>query len=148
MPDIYKPGEPCFKPGVSNRLRDGSDIAIIANGEMVHIALAAAELLDARGISARVIDMHTLKPLDTNAILKAASETKAIITMEEHSIFGGLGGAVAEITAENCPVPMKIMGIPDETTVTGNSSEIFRHYGLTPEGAAEQAINLLRKVNS
>ncbi len=146
VPDIYKPGEPCFQLGISNQLRSGSDLTIIANGEMVHIALAGADLLREQGISARVIDMHTLKPLDIDAILKAAGDTKVIITMEEHSIYGGLGGAVAEVVAQHCPVAMKIMGIPDEATVTGNSAEIFKHYGLTPEGVAEQARNLLRKV--
>ena len=148
VPDIYQPGEPCFRLGVSNRLRDGTDISIIANGETVHIAIAGADLLRESGIFSRVIDMHTLKPLDTDAVLHAACETKAVMTLEEHSIYGGLGGAVAEFLAEHCPVPMKIMGIPDETTVTGSSDEIFRHYGLTPEGVAEQARKLFGKVGS
>ncbi len=146
VPDIYREGEPCFRLGVSNQLREGLDLTVIANGEMVHVALAGAELLRDCGVTVRVIDMHTLKPLDADAILKAARETKAIITIEEHSIYGGLGGAVAELLAENCPVPMKIMAIPDETTVTGNSAEIFQHYGLTPEGVVKQAVCLLGRA--
>lgn len=145
VPDIYQPGQPCFTLGKSNTLTEGSDICIIACGEMVYVALQGAELLKQQGISARVIDMHTLKPLDKQSILKAADETSAILTIEEHSIMGGLGAAVAETVVQNNPVPMTIMGIPDETTVTGNSSEIFNHYGLTADGVAEQAKLLLSR---
>ena len=93
----------------------------------------------AEGISTRVIDMHTLKPADTDAIIRAARETGRILTVEEHSMYGGLGGIVAETVAQNCPVPMRILGIPDENAVHGKPLEIFHHYKLDAEGIYETA---------
>lgn len=142
--DVYEE-EAEFTIGKSNQIVDGSDITIIGTGETVIIAKKAAKELEKDGISARVLDMHTLKPLDTEAILAAAKETGKIITIEEHYALGGLGGAVAEVLAVNTPTPMRILGIPDEQTVTGNSAEVFKHYGLTVENLCKNAKELLEK---
>ncbi|MCL1819676.1 MAG: transketolase family protein [Oscillospiraceae bacterium] len=132
-----------FEIGKAKLVKDGSDAAIIACGEMVYYAKQAAELLQKGGISARVLDMFTIKPFDTEAVIKAAQETRAIVTVEEHSVFGGLGEQVSHIVSENCPVKMKIMGFPDEEIKIGNSAELFNHYGLTPEGIAAEVKRLL-----
>ncbi len=142
--DVYEE-EVEFTIGKAIQLQDGKDLTIIACGETVIIAKKAAAELAKEGITARVLDMHTLKPLDTEAILAAASDTGHIITIEEHYAFGGLGGAVAEVLAVNNPTPMKILGIPDEQTVTGESAEVFKHYGLTVENLCTQAKDLLKK---
>jgi transketolase len=135
-----------FEVGRAITVADGSDITIIATGEPLLEAVQTAQLLAAEDISCRVISMHTLKPLDTEVILQAARETRAIITVEEHSVFGGLGSACAELLAQsNAWVPFKIIGIPDEYTVTGSQAEIFSHYGITPENLAETAKDLLGK---
>jgi transketolase len=115
---------------------------------LVRPALDAAEILAGRGISARVLDMHTLKPLDEEAIRSAAAETGLIVTAEEHSIYGGLGSAVAQVVVSSTPVPVCILGIPDENAVPGSSTEIFRHYGLDAGGiaaSAEEALAAKRK---
>jgi Transketolase, C-terminal subunit len=143
VPNVYSEHEAPFKLGVANMLMDGRDLAIIGTGEMVRIALDAGMLLKEKGIKPRVIDMHTLKPLDEAAIIKAAIDTGRIITIEEHSVHGGLGAAVAEVLVQNKPVPVKILGIPDEPTVTGTSAEVFKHYGLTAENIAQIARRML-----
>ena len=142
--DVYEK-EAEFIIGKANQIADGTDITIIGTGETVILAKKAAKELKKDGISARVLDMHTLKPLDTEAILTAAEETGKIITIEEHYALGGLGGAVAEILAVNKPTPMRILGIPDEQTVTGNSAEVFKHYGLTIKNLCKNAKELLEK---
>ncbi len=136
VPNVYTEDNVPFQLGRANLLLDGGDITIIGTGETVRIALDAGKFLQEKGIKARVVDMHTLKPLDEEAVLKAAAETGRIITIEEHNIHGGLGAAVAEVVSQNRPVPMKILGIPDEATVTGTSAEVFKHYGLTAENVA------------
>jgi transketolase len=143
VPDVYESGLP-FEIGKANVISEGNDIALIATGEMVYYALEASKELAKKGIHARVIDMHTIKPLDTVAIVKAAKETGHIVTIEEHSVYSGLGAAVAETVVQSCPVKMKILGIPDETVVTGNSKEVFCYYGLTAEGIGRAAEELLR----
>lgn len=144
MPNLHQPGTK-FAVGQAITLRPGSDLTFIAIGEPVAPAFMAAEVLQEEGISARVISMHTLKPLDEAVLLQAARETKAIITVEEHSVYGGLGSACAEVLAQSSAwVPFKIVAIPDEDTVTGSQAEIFEHYGLTPQGLAAVARNLLR----
>jgi transketolase len=143
VPDIYKDDAP-FEIGKSNVLLDGGDVTIIATGEMVYPALEAGKKLLDVGIKACVIDMHTIKPLDTDTVIRAAHETGHIITVEEHSVNGGLGAAISEIVVQNCPVKMKIMGIPDEAVVTGTSAEIFNYYGLTADGICRQAQELLK----
>ena len=142
--DVYSECSGSFVYGKANVLKDGDDITIIAAGETVSKAVDAAELLKAEGVSARVLDMATIKPIDREAILKAAKETKGIVTVEEHSIYGGLGSAVAEIVIQENPVPMRIMGIPDEITVEGDSAEIFDYYHINPEGIKSQALGILK----
>ncbi|MFW6149680.1 MAG: transketolase family protein [Atribacterota bacterium] len=141
--DVYKKDHIPFKIGIANKLLEGTDLTIIGTGETVSIALEAGLLLKDKGISARVIDMHTLKPLDNKVIIEAAKETGNIITIEEHSIFGGLGGAVSEQVSQYYPVPIKIIGIPDEPAITGNSSEVFEYYGLTVKNILDIAIKMV-----
>ncbi len=141
VPDIYGP-DVKFEVGKANWLREGKDAAIIACGEMVYHANEAAKLLEAAGISVSVVDMHTIKPLDEEAVLKAA-KTGAVVTVEEHIIRGGLGGAVAEVICQNNPVKMKILGLPDETVYSGTSAEVFEHYRLNAEGIADAVRGLL-----
>jgi transketolase len=141
VPDVYGKDAP-FEIGKANELRTGNDIALIACGEMVHYALRAAELLEKNCIGATVLDMHTIQPLDEGAVRKAA-RTGAVVTIEEHDIHGGLGSAVAEFVCQNCPVPMKILGLPHEALYNGTSMEIFEHYGLTEQGISAAALQLL-----
>jgi len=145
VPVIYKE-EREFRVGKAITLMNGSDVTIIATGELVWNALKAGQELEKEGIKARVIDSHTVKPLDEKTILKAARETGRIITVEEHSVFGGLGGAVSEFVSQNCPALMKILGIPDEYPVTGNQGEVYKHYDLDAEGIYRAALEMLGKT--
>jgi transketolase len=145
MYNLHAP-ETKFVPGKAITLREGNDVAFIGTGEtVVHCLLAAAHLAE-RGLSCRVLSLHTVKPLDTEAILRAGRECRAIVTAEEHSVHGGLGEAVAStlLTAGVCK-PFRIVGFPDEETVTGAQADIFRHYGLSMEGLSEAGANLLKK---
>lgn len=128
-----------FELGKGAQLRDGSDVTIVATGLSVQLGLKAAELLAAEGISARVIDMHTVKPLDEELVLKAAKETGCIVTSEEHSIVGGLGGAVAEFLAGTCPVPVVRHGVNDEFGRSGTAAAVLEYFGITAEVLAEKA---------
>ena len=128
-----------FELGKASPVKDGSDVTIIACGMMVAESVRAAEILKSEGISARVINMHTIKPIDKDAIIKAAKETGAIVTAEEHSIIGGLGSAVAEVVGENCPVPVIRVGVEDKFGKSGVPAELLKEYGLTPENIAEKA---------
>lgn len=139
---VYEENE-TFEIGKAKVVTEGTDVTIIACGEMVYPAKQAAEIIKAKGKSARVLDMFTLKPYDEEAIIKAAKETGGIVTVEEHSINGGLGELVAHVTAENCPVKVKILGFPDAEVKVGNSNELFSYYGLTAENIAEQALKLI-----
>jgi len=121
-----------FQIGKSSLLREGDDVTIIACGIMVGAALEAAEKLAQRQIFAKVINMHTIKPLDEKAIIAAAKETKAIVTAEEHTIRGGLGGAVAEVLGEKIPVPLRQIGIKDTFAESGEPPELLKKYALTP----------------
>lgn len=127
-----------FKLGKGVTLKEGKDVTIVATGIMVDTALEACEILAKEGISARVINIHTLKPLDTELLLKAAQETKAIVTVEEHSIIGGLGSAVAEALSEECPVPVLKVGVNDVFGESGKPEELLRKYGLTAEAVVEK----------
>jgi len=143
MPHLHPSGSP-FEVGKALKIRDGRDIAFVATGETVYPALKAAEEMEQSGYSCRVISMHTIKPLDIEAVIRAAEECRAIVTVEEHRTAGGLGEACAAILMEaNMQVPFKIVGIPDEYTMTGNQLEIFAHYGLTAPGLIRTAITLL-----
>ena len=139
---------PRFQLGKSIAIRAGQDLAFVATGEtVIHCLLAAAKLAN-RGIQCRVISMHTLKPLDRAALLDAARECGAVITAEEHSIHGGLGEACASTLLQaGLSTPFRIVGIPDEDTVTGSQSDIFRHYEITMEGLVRAAQNLLAQVD-
>lgn len=143
--DSYVSGDYHFEIGKAVTMHDGTDISIIASGETVRIALDSAEALHHDGISCRVINMHTIKPLDKEAILKAAEETGRIITMEEHSIYGGLGSAVAEVVSQSYPVPLKILGLPDEPAIAGKTAEVFEHYGLNVDNVRKIAIQMVGK---
>ena len=140
--DVYPPYA-SFTIGKANVLREGTDLTIVACGELVLPALCAAEKLNQRGIAVSVLDMHTIKPLDRGAICRAA-QMGPILTIEEHSVLGGLGAAVAEVVCQEWPTKMRIMGLPDEVLYTGESKEVFAHYGLTAEGIAQSAEELLQ----
>ncbi len=145
MYDLAPTGTP-FTAGKAITLREGNDVAFIANGETVVHALLAAENLAAAGISARVLSLHSVKPLDTEAILAAGRECRAVITVEEHMVNGGVGEAVASTLLHAGLAPrFRIVGIPDEDTVTGAQADIFRHYGISMEGLTETAQTLLKK---
>ncbi|MDA0138824.1 transketolase family protein [Solirubrobacter deserti] len=143
VPNVNEPGY-TFALGRATTLRDGADIAIIACGTMVERALEAATFLAARGVEARVLNMPTVRPLDREAVVRAAVETGAIVTVEEHTIHGGLGGAIAEVVATEAPVPMRLMGVPGVFAPTGSALALFRRFGLTAAGIAESALLLRR----
>lgn len=128
-----------FKIGKGVTLSEGNDVTIVATGIMVDVALAAKELLAADGINARVINIHTLKPIDTELLEKAAKETRAIVTVEEHNIIGGLGSAVSEAVCETCPVPVIKVGVRDVFGESGLPNQLLEKYGLTAEKVAESA---------
>ena len=128
-----------FELGKGVQMKDGTDLTIIATGMMVSMALEAAETLAAKGISARVVNIHTLKPIDKDIILKAAKETGAIVTAEEHSIIGGLGSAVAEVVGEGCPVPVVRLGVNDQFGHSGKVPPLLEMYGLTPDNIVAKA---------
>ena len=128
-----------FEIGKASKLAEGKDVTIIATGMMVQMALKAAEALKAEGISARVLDMHTIKPLDEAAVLAAAKETGCIVTTEEANVLGGLGAAVCEYLAEACPVPVVRHGVNDEFGRSGKAEKVLEAYDLTPEKIAECA---------
>lgn len=136
-----------FEIGKGVTLVEGSDVTIIATGLMVQESLKAVELLKAEGISARLIDMHTIKPLDRELVIKAAKETGAIVTAEEHNIIGGLGSAVCEAICDECPIPVVRVGVQDEFGRSGEAGALLKLYGLTPENVAEKAkLALSRKA--
>ncbi len=128
-----------FQVGKGVKLRDGADVTIVATGLMVSMALEAAEALAAEGISARVINIHTIKPIDRAILAEAARETGAIVTAEEHNIIGGLGSAVAEAIVETCPVPVLRVGVEDEFGHSGKVPPLLEMYGLTPANIAATA---------
>ncbi len=143
VPNVYESENVEFRIGRANLLLDGNDLTIIGTGETVHHCLQAGIKLHSQGIKARVIDMHTLKPFDSGIVKNAALDTGRIITVEEHSIFGGLGSSVAEIVSQVHPVPLRILGIPDEFPVHGTPLQIFKHYGIDTDGIFEAALNFV-----
>lgn len=143
MPDLPRVEEK-FEIGKASVICKGNDVAFIACGETVAPAYEAAKLLESKGISAEVVSMHTINPLDKNAVAELAKRCKAIVTVEEHSVHGGLGEACASLLMqERLFVPFKIVGFPDEETVTGSQNEIFNYYGISGEGLMETALELL-----
>jgi transketolase len=134
-----------FEIGKAALLRDGSDITLIANGVLVSSALEAAELLAQEGVQARVLNMSTVRPLDKEAVQVAATETGGIVTAEEHTVFGGLGSAVAEVVVTTHPVPMRILGVPGVFAPTGSASWLLEHFGLTAQGIFDAALELVKR---
>lgn len=143
VPDVYDDDNFDFELGKANMLMDGKDLTIIGTGETVYHCMEAAKTLKEQGINARVLDMHSLKPFDHEAVVKAAKETGRIVTVEEHSIYGGLGGMVAEICAEECPVKVKRLGIPDENVIHASPLEVFHHYGFDAEGIVKNVLSFI-----
>jgi len=133
-----------FEIGKAEVFYEGSDVAVIATGELVHKALLAARELKSRNISVRVINCHTIKPLDKDTILKAAKDCRAIVTVEEHQIHGGLGSAVAEVIVQNFPVPMKIIGVEDRFGESGEPNELLEKFGLTVDVIIKAVTAVLR----
>ncbi len=144
VPDFTFP-EMEFKVGKSQLLFEGNELTIIVTGHLVWEALQAAYLLKGQGIDSRVINMHTIKPIDEQAIIKAARETGAIITAEEHQIYGGLGGAVAEVVAKNYPVPMEFIGMDDSFGESGKPEELLNKYKMTSEFIIEKAKKIIKR---
>ena len=144
VPDIVPP-DYTFEIGKALTLREGNDVTIIANGTLTHRALAAAELLAKEGIGARVINMPTVSPLDEHAIVTAARETGSIVTCEEHSVRGGLGGAVAEVVVTHHPVPMRILGVPSVFSPTGSAEWLLDTFKMTPKDIAQSCQDVLAK---
>ncbi len=147
VPVIYENDDFEFAIGKANVLLEGNDITLIGTGETVYHAYKAGKMLHEKGIKARVLDMASIKPYDKEAIVKAAKETGRILTVEEHSQFGGLGSLVTETISES-PVPVKIIGIPDEHAINGKSPEIFAYYGLDYKGIFNSAIEFLKKPSA
>jgi len=141
VPPVTPPGAR-FEAGKATELRRGRDLTILASGTMVHRALEAAALLAQRGLEARVLNLSTVKPLDVEALVRAAVETGRILTVEESIATGGLGGAVAEVVCQRHPVPMRILGAP-HFAPTGDSAFLFEYFGLTGTGIARAALELL-----
>ena len=144
VPTITQEKDP-FVIGKATRLREGKDVSLIACGIMVSHALEAATQLSKEGIEAAVINMHTIKPIDRQAIIEAARKTGAIVTAEEHSVIGGLGGAVAEVLVEESPIPMKRIGIQDRIGESGTPEELLKLFHLLPEDIVDAAREVLRR---
>ena len=138
--DDYK-----FELGKGVLMADGTDVTLVGTGFMVSTCLEARELLAKEGISARVVNIHTIKPIDADIIVKAAEETGALVTAEEHTIYGGLGSAVAEVLVENCPVPMARVGVEDTFGRSGTVPALMEYYGLTAENIAKKAKEVISR---
>lgn len=144
VPDLLPEGH-IFTLGRANMLCNGSDVTIIANGTLSHRAMSAALVLAQRGISARVLNMATVRPIDAGAIVAAAQETGAIVTCEEHTVFGGLGSAVAEVVVDESPVPMKRLGVPGIFAPTGSANFLLDEFGMSPDSIADSAAELINR---
>lgn len=143
VPKIYDDKKD-LEVGKAVKIREGKDYTIIATGVMVNEALIASETLKAEGIDVRVLDMHTIKPIDEEAIISAAKETKGIVTVEEHTVMGGLGSAVSEVIVRNHPVPMEFVGIKDVFGQSGKPAELLKEYNLT----ADDIVKAVKQLSS
>jgi len=141
--DVYEEGKVPFEMDKATTVTEGNDITIIACGEMVKPAQEAAAALKGQNVSCRVLDMYCVKPIDKEAILKAANETKAILTIEEHTSIGGMGAMVSQIVAANCPKKVINIALPDAPVIAGKSNEVFAYYGLTKENLVKTALELM-----
>ncbi|MDT3845090.1 MAG: transketolase C-terminal domain-containing protein [Bacillota bacterium] len=146
VPDFYDEATYRFEFGKANTVRDyGTDLTIISSGILLAKAAEAAEILKEKGIKARVLDMATLKPLDEEAIIRAAAETGAVLTVEDHNVINGLGAAVASVTAENCPVPVKIIGIPDRFGESGDPEILYKVCHMDTDSIVAEAEKLVAR---
>ena len=141
--DIYKECNCPFEMNKATWLCKGTDVAMIACGEMVQPTYEAAKILEAKGISTTVLDMYCVKPLDTASVIEAAQNAKVVVTVEEHAPFGGLGSMVAQVVGETCPRKVKNLALPDAPVITGNSPEVFHYYALDAHGIAATVEGLL-----
>jgi len=147
VPD-FTPSTLEFIPGKTQVFNEGTDLSIIATGHLVWPAIEASKILSSQGISARVINLHTIKPIDEETIIRAARETGCILTAEEHQLHGGMGSAVAEVVVKNYPVPMEMIGIDDSFGESGQPDELMKKFGLTAENIALNAAHLLKRKNN
>lgn len=145
--DIYEEGNVPFEMDRATWVTEGTDAAIIACGEMVRPAVDAAKILKEKGISVTVLDMYCVKPLDQEAVIKAASGARIVVTVEEHSCFGGLGSMVSQVVGGHCPRTVWNMALPDEPVISGTSREVFDYYGMNGEGIAEKVMTLLENTD-
>ncbi len=143
--DVYTEDDCPFQMNKATLVRDGEDVLLVACGEMVKPAVDAAEILEKSGVSASVLDMYCVKPLDREAIVRQASKAKAVVSIEEHSPFGGLGSMVAQVVGQECPKTCVTMALPDSPVITGTPKEVFDYYGLNGEGIAKRAFEALGK---
>jgi len=147
-PVIFESSKYHFQIGKGIMLKDGNDLTIISTGTMLNLSLEATEHLSSRGINARLINMHTLKPIDKDILLSACFDTGAIVTVEEHSVIGGLGSIVASFTSQNRPVPIEMVGIQDRFGKSGKPNDLMQMYGLTVENIINSAQEVVRRKNS
>ena len=141
--DVYTENDCPFEMDKATVLKEGNDVLIVATGEMVRPALDAANLLEQEGIGATVLDMYCVKPLDKEAVIRYAQQAKVVLTVEEHSPFGGLGSMVSQVVGEHCPRKVKNIALPDSHVITGTSKEVFDYYGMNGEGIAKTAREIL-----
>ena len=134
-----------FKIGKAIKMKEGKDVCIMACGSMVYESLMSAEILEKEGIKARVLNIHTIKPIDKQAIIEAAKDCGAIVTAEEHQIFGGFGSAVAEVVVANCPVPMEFVGVNDTFGESGNPADLIVKYGLKDVNIVQAVKKVLKR---
>lgn len=146
--DVYTEESCPFEMDKATVIRKGSDVAIIACGEMVHPAVKAADILEKEGISTTVLDMYCIKPLDIEAIINATENAKVVVTVEEHSQFGGLGSMVAQVVSANCPKKVVNIALPDAPVVTGTSEEVFDYYGMNADGIVVTVEKQFNKTSS
>lgn len=144
VPDLLPPGHR-FALGRADLLRDGHDVTLVANGTLTHRMVKAAEILAGQGIEARVLNMATVRPIDIAAVVSAARDTGAILTAEEHSTFGGLGSAIAEVVVAEAPVPMRILGVPGVFAPTGSAEFLLDEFGMAPAAVADAARALIAR---
>lgn len=144
VPILTTPDAP-FRIGEWSTLREGTDVTILANGALVSEALGAHDLLRAQGVGARVVNAHTVKPVDLATLERAARDTGALVTAEDHSVIGGLGGAVAEAVAQTYPVPVERVGVQDRYLESGLPTELYEKYGLTAKALAEAALDAMKR---
>ena len=146
--DVYEDGGGPFVMDQAVTLMDGSDVLLVACGEMVRPVLDAARMLRGDGIEAAVLDMYCLKPMDRKTLVEKASGVKAVMTVEEHSPFGGLGAMVSQAIGEECPRTVVHLALPDEPVISGTSGQVFEYYGLDAEGIRKRAVDLMKQVES